>query len=164
MKKKLEYEVLLNCILIDENVRECFLFWCKKTHKISQYIHKLFPNLCINKFESNNKFQFETSDVLLISKRIINPGEYNTDEKLGKLLGYLSANNYIKLDRNLTMYNYVVIAIINDIEIHLFDELSQNKLYYEEIRQKIENAFIQNKLGIDIQGVSVKERVILSSN
>jgi hypothetical protein len=55
MKKRLEYEVLLNCILIEENVRECFLFWCKKTYNIRKYINNLFPNLILNNYTGSNK-------------------------------------------------------------------------------------------------------------
>lgn len=160
MKKRLEYEVLLNCILIEENIRTCFLFWCKKTYKISEYITKLFPNFVINRYYGSNKLlQLDSSDVLLISKRIIFSEEYDTDEKLGKLLGYLSAKDYITLDRTQLYYNYILIAYIDDIEIRLFDELCQYKLNYDEILSKVEKAFLENKL-IKIQKVCVKERII----
>jgi hypothetical protein len=55
MRKRLEYELLLNCILVEENVRNCFFIWCKKTLKICEYINKLFPNLILNKYEGSNK-------------------------------------------------------------------------------------------------------------
>jgi len=165
MKKRLEYEVLLNCILIEENVRDCFLFWCKKTYKIRNYINNLFPHLILNNYVGSNKLlQLNSSDVLLISKRIINPYEYDTEAKLGKLLGYLSADDYNKLDRSKQLYDYVLVANINNMEIHLFNELSQNKLYYEEIRNKIEQAFKKNKLSANVNNIKIKERFILLSN
>jgi hypothetical protein len=165
MKKRLEYEVLLNCILIEENVRECFLFWCKKTYNIRKYINNLFPNLILNDYVGSNKLlQLNSSDVLLISKRIIYPSEYDTDTKLGKLLGYLSADDYNKLDRTKLVYDYVLVANINNIETNLFNELSQNKLYYEEFRNKIEEAFKRNKLSASITNVYIKERRIFLSN
>lgn len=154
MKEKLKYEVYLNCILIEEDVRECFFFWCKKTYKISEYINKLFPNLILNKYEGSNKLlQLKTSDVLLISKRIIEKNEYDTDAKLGKLLGYKSADNFADLDRTKTYYNYVIVAK----DINLFNELSQNKLYYEDIRNKIELAFRKNNIDYHVK---IKERII----
>jgi hypothetical protein len=165
MKKRLEYEVLLNCILIEENVRECFLFWCKKTYHIRKYINNLFPNLILNNYTGSNKLlQINSSDVLLISKRIIYPFEYDTDTKLGRILGYLSADDYNKLDRTKLVYDYVLVANINNIETNLFNELSQNKLYYEEIRNKIEEAFKKNKLSASVSNVHIKERVIFLSN
>ena len=165
MKKRLEYEVLLNCILIEENVRDCFLFWCKKTYNIRNYINNLFPYLILNNYVGSNKLlQLNSSDVILISKRIINSYEYDTEAKLGKLLGYLSADDYNKLDRSKQLYDYVLVANINNMEIHLFNELSQNKLYYEEIRYKIEQAFKRNKLSANVNKIFIKERVILLSN
>lgn len=161
MRKQLEYEVLLNCILIEEDVRECFLFWCKKTLKICEYINNLFPNLILNKYKGSNKLlQLESSDVLLISKRIIIPEEYDTDAKLGKLLGYLSAEDFIKLDKTKVYYNYILVANVNTMEIYLFNELSQNKLNYDEILQKVERAFRMNKLSCSVNEVYIKERII----
>jgi len=161
MRKQLEYEVVLNCILIEEDVRECFLFWCKKTLKICEYINNLFPNLILNKYKGSNKLlQLDSSDVLLISKKIISPEEYNTDAKLGKLLGYLSADDFIKLDKTKVYYNYILVANINNMDIYLFNELSQNKLNYDEIRQKVERAFRMNKLGCSVNEVYINERII----
>ena len=119
MKKLLEYEVLLNCVLIEEGFRDCFLFWCRKTYKISNYINKLFPNLILNRYAGSNKLlELKNSDVLLISKRIVNPDEYDTDSKLGCLLGYITANEYQNLDRTLDMYDYVVQVIIEQKEMN----------------------------------------------
>ena len=50
------------------------------------------------------------------------------------------------------------------MEIHLFNELSQNKLYYDEIRNKIEQAFKRNKLSANVTNINIKERIILLSN
>jgi hypothetical protein len=160
MKKHLEYEVLLNCILIESDVRECFLFWCRKTLKIKKFITKLFPDLVINKYSGFNNFQ-EKCDVLLISKRIVNPEEYDTEAKLGKLLGYLGANDFIKLNRDIIVYDYVLKASINDTEIYIYNELCQNQICHEEIRKKAEIALTQNKFGYEIKDVKVTERIII---
>ena len=161
MKKRLEYEVLLNCILIEENIRKCFFFWCKKTFKICDYINKFFPNLILNRYKGSNKLlQLESSDVLLISKKIIEPEEYDTDAKLGKLLGYKSAENFSKLDRTINFYNYILVVKINNIEVYLFNELSQNKLNYNDIKENIENALNRNRLDIEISEIYVKELLV----
>jgi hypothetical protein len=161
MKKRLEYEILLNCILVEENVRNCFFIWCKKTFKICEYINKLFPNLILNKYEGSNKLlQLEKSDVLLISKNVIRPNEYDTDAKLGKLLGYLSAEEYFKLDRTINFYNYILVAKINNIEVYLYNELSQNKLDYSNIKNKVEKILKNNKLKIVIDDIYVKELLV----
>jgi hypothetical protein len=161
MRKRLEYEILLNCILVEENVRNCFFIWCKKTFKICEYINKLFPNLILNKYEGSNKLlQLEKSDVLLISKNVIRPNDYDTDAKLGKLLGYLSAEEYFKLDRTINFYNYILVAKINNIEVYLYNELSQNKLDYNNIKNKVDIVLKRNKLGIDIDELFVKELLV----
>ena len=171
MKKLLEYEVLLNCILIEEGFRDCFLFWCRKTYKICDYINKLFPNLILNRYTGSNKLlELKNSDVLLISKRIINPEEYNTDSKLGRLLGYITADNYKNLDRNIDVYDYVVQVIIeqkemNSMKINLYNELSNNKICYEKNRIKIEEALKRNKYSnLLIKEVQIKERFIKPSS
>jgi hypothetical protein len=161
MRKRLEYEILLNCILVEENVRNCFFIWCKKTFKICEYINKLFPNLILNKYEGSNKLlQLEKSDVLLISKNVIRPNEYDTDAKLGKLLGYLSAEEYFKLDRTINFYNYILVAKINNIEVYLYNELSQNKLDYNNIKNKVNVVLKRNKLKIVIDDIYVKELLV----
>ena len=161
MRERLEYEILLNCILVEENVRNCFFIWCKKTFKICEYINKLFPNLILNKYEGSNKLlQLEKSDVLLISKNIIRPNEYDTDAKLGRLLGYLSADEYSKLDRTINFYNYILVAKINNIEVYLYNELSQNKLEYSDIKNKVENVLKNNKFKLVIDEIYVKELLV----
>jgi len=161
MRKRLEYEILLNCMLVEENVRNCFFIWCKKTFKICEYINKLFPNLVLNKYEGSNKLlQLESSDVLLISKNIIRPNDYDTDAKLGKLLGYLSADEYSKLDRTIDFYNYILVAKINNIEVYLYNELSQNKLDYSNIKNKVNIVLKRNKLGLVIDEIFVKELLV----
>ena len=64
------------------------------------------------------KSEVKNSDLLLISKRIVNPDEYDTDSKLGCLLGYITANEYQNLDRTLDMYDYVVQVIIEQKEMN----------------------------------------------
>jgi hypothetical protein len=146
---------------VEENVRNCFFIWCKKTFKICEYINKLFPKLILNKYEGSNKLlQLEKSDVLLISKNIIRPNEYDTDAKLGRLLGYLSADEYSKLDRTINFYNYILVAKINNIEVYLYNELSQNKLDYNDIKNKVENVLKRNKFGLVIDEIFVKELLI----
>jgi hypothetical protein len=141
MRKHLEYEIILNCLLIEKEIRQCFLFWCKKTLKLNNFIKKRFPNLIITDFsEFAKKNNLNSSDVLLISKRYLDKSEYNTDEKLGKLLGYLSADNFNNINKNEPLYNYGLKAIIDKSEINLFGELSQNKLNYEPLRNKTYDA------------------------
>jgi methionine salvage enolase-phosphatase E1 len=169
MKKLLQYEVLLNCVLIEEGFRDCFLFWCRYTYKISDYINKLFPTLILNRYAGSNKLlQLKNSDVLLISKRIINPEEYDTDTKLGHLLGYITSTEYEKLDRTLDVYDYVVQVIIEqkemNLKVNLYNELSNNKICYETNRIKIEESLRKNKLiSNQIKEVRVQERFIKSS-
>ena len=70
MKKELEYEIYLNCILIQKNIRDCFLIWSKKTNNIRDFIKNKFPNLILTDFyEFAINKNLNSSDVLLISKR-----------------------------------------------------------------------------------------------
>lgn len=162
MKKNLEYEVFLNCILIEEDVRECFLFWCKKSYKVKDYINKIFPNLIINeclKFAEEKKL--ENNDVVLVSKRIVNIDEYDTPKKLGKLLGYLGANEFEDLNRDLIVYDYIFNVIIGNKKIYLFNEMCQNKICHKEIYNKIDQAFKKNKLGNIVNKVILVERMVI---
>lgn len=141
MKKHFEYEIILNCILIEKEVRRCFLVWCKKPWKLGSFINRKFPNLILTDYsEFAKKKKLNSSDVFLVSKRELNKNEYDTDEKLGELLGYLSANEFNKINKKEFLYNYGLKAIIGNLEINLFGELSQNKLNYGPIRNKIHNA------------------------
>jgi len=162
MKQDLEYEVFLNCILIEEGVRECFLFWCKKSYKVKDYINKIFPNLIINeclKFAEDK--QLLNNDVVLVSKRIVNIDEYDTPKKLGKLLGYLGADEFENLDRDLIVYDYVFNVIIGNKKIYLFNEMCQNKICHKEIYNKINQAFKKNKLGNIVDKVILVERMVI---
>jgi len=165
MKKYIKYLVQLNCILIEEDVRECFLFWCKKTLKIIEYINKSFPNLIINESDNINVCkEFKTCDVILVSKRIIYPYEYDNDAKLGKLLGYLSADNYKDLNRNETLYDYSFETNIDNTRIILFNEMSQNKLDHSNTLKKIKQAINKHfvcVVGIDVIDIELRERVII---
>jgi len=159
MKKYIKYLVQLNCILIEEDVRECFLFWCKKTLKIIEYIKGSFPNLIINESDNINVCkQFKTCDVILVSKRIIYPYECDTDAKLGKLLGYLSADNYKDLNRNETLYDYSFETKIDNTRIILFNEMSQNKLDHSNTLHKIKQAINKH---FNLLDVILLERVII---
>jgi len=159
MKKYIKYLVQLNCILIEEDVRECFLFWCKKTLKVIEYINESFPNLIINESDDINVCkQFRTCDVILVSKRIIYSHEYDTDAKLGKLLGYLSADNYKNLNRNETLYDYSFETKIDDTRIVLFNEMSQNKLDHSNTLYKINQAINKH---FNLLDVILRERVII---
>ena len=161
MKKYIKYLVQLNCILIEEDVRECFLFWCKKTLKVIEYINRSFPNLIINESANINVCkEFKTCDVIIVSKRIINYSEYDTDAKLGKLLGYLSADNYKNLNRNKTLYDYSFETNIDNTRIILFNEMSQNKLDHSNTLCKIKQA-INKHYSIDVLDVVLRERVII---
>jgi hypothetical protein len=140
MRKNLENEIFLNCILIENNVRECFLIWCKKTLNMPNFIKNNFPKLILTSYnEFSDKNNLKSCDVLLISKRVLNKYEYDTDEKLGKLLGYLSADSFNKIDKTKNLYNYYIKAVINQSEINLFGEISQNKLNYQPIKEKVYN-------------------------
>ena len=160
MRKDIHYLVLLNCILIEEDVRECFLFWCKKTIKIIDYINKVFPNLVVNKDYSLFK-EFETSDVIIVSKRIVQHSEYDSHAKLGKLLGYLSSDNFEDLNRDALIYDYSFEAYINNKRINLFNEMSQNKLDHSIMFYKIKEAFKKHKYGNIVDKVILNERVVI---
>ena len=158
----MSYLILLNCVLIEENVRDCFLFWCKKTYKVKDYINKLFPNLIINDYIHFNNFcKFDTSDVILISKRIVYPNEYDTHEKLGRLLGYISSDKYEILNRELITYDYSFTVIIEDKKIVLFNEMSQTKLDHKKMYEKMRKVLIESEYGKMINNVILTERTIV---
>ena len=77
MRERLKYEVLLNCILIQEDVRPCFFFWCKKTLKISNFIKYMFSaEVCYSFWVQTvleNKFEAqEISNNFTITNKVLN--------------------------------------------------------------------------------------------
>lgn len=162
MNKKLELLILLNCILIEDNIRECFLHWCKKTHNMIKYITNRFPNLKLNEHLGKHIYsQFETCDVVLVSKRKVELEECNTNDKLGKLLGYKSAENFDKLNRDLITYNYTFKVLIEGEIISLYNEMSQNKLYLNDTLEKIKESLYNNKYYLEIEDIYLEERIII---
>jgi len=157
MNKYMKYLILLNCKLIEDDVRECFLFWCKKTHNIKSFIFSNFPNLYINEHVQYVLYkEFKTCDMVLVSKRYVDATEFNTNSKLGKLLGYLSADKFDNLNRDLITYSYTFYAKIKNENIALFNELSQNKLDHSIMLNKI-NESLKNI----VDKIELEERIII---
>ncbi len=126
----MEQFLYFNYKLIEEGVREVFLHFCDNSVDIEQEVKELFPNLIVNFMDNHSKSCCNQSHYknFIVSKRIIYPDEYDTNEKLGKLLGYKSAEGFDKLNRDLIMYNYTFYAVYDNNHIDLFNELSQDKL------------------------------------
>ena len=104
--------------------------------------------------------KFESCDVILISKRIVNPYEYNSHEKLGKLLGYLSYDKYNTLNRQLVTYDYSFIVNVNGKKIVLFNEMSQTKLNHVITLEKIKRAINNHTYGKIVDEIYLSERNI----
>jgi hypothetical protein len=161
MNKYMRNLVLLNCKLIEEDVRECFLFWCKKTHKIKDLIKIYFPNLYLNEHIGITLYNFPNCDTIFVSKRYIHLNEVDTKAKVGKLLGYLSADNFEQLNRNEIAYSYTFYAYVDNKGIALFNEISQIKLDHSKMLNKIKK-LLENKQGIyTVDKVMLEERIMI---
>jgi len=158
----MKYLILLNCKLIECNVRECFLFWCKKTHKVKEFIKNYFPHLYLNQHVGLTMYnEFTSCDIILVSKRYIYSKEFDSKAKMGKLLGYLSADQFENLDKNLITYSYTFYAYIDGKGVALFNELSQIKLEHTNMLNKIKKALDNgiDKIIPQIERVILEERI-----
>jgi len=159
MNKYMRNLVLLNCKLIEEDVRECFLFWCKKTHKIKEFIKKHCPDLYLN--DHLELYNFPNCDSIFVSKRYIYFSEVDTKAKIGKLLGYLSADNFEKINRNEIAYSYTFYAYVDNKGIALFNEISQTKLDHSKILNKIKKTLENKQDIVTVDKVMLEERIMI---
>ena len=89
--------------------------------------------------------------------------EFDSKAKMGKLLGYLSAEQFENINKNLITYSYTFYAYVDGKGIALFNELSQIKLDHSNMLNKIKKALDNDvdKVIPLIERVILEERIFI---
>ena len=172
MSKQAPIDVILNCILVNENIRPAMLVQPQdydeetgedsKTKSILQEIKIIFPEL----IQSEN---YETYQGIIVSKTDYN-GQTISLNDMGKVLGYPCYQDFEDLDRNKTTYGIHINIIFKSGEkIQLLanickDETKNN--IFNDLAAKAKNAFKNPKYeyllkGFEVENVEVTIKSII---
>jgi hypothetical protein len=163
-KKKLPICIILNCILVNENVRPAMLVqpadYKETTHKdpitnaIIEGIIKYFPNLILTT-------DYENYQGVIISKIDYNGKKNISSKEMGKILGYPCYEDFTTIDAdkiNYTIYIYVKTTPYNKIQIVANKCKDETKLEeFNTLANKAEKAFAKKEYKEILNGVEVKE-------
>jgi len=144
-------DIILNCLLIKNKVRELYIYECewddeKEEDTKLEKIQKLFPELHFEKSSvlnfNNNKYD------ILISNRKLDLIEYDNNLKLGKLLGYPTADHFpiSKTEKESGYYIYhIKVDLIKNSKVVLFSFVAKDTSKEKErikFLSKIKKGFI----------------------
>jgi hypothetical protein len=163
-KKKLPICIILNCILVNENVRPAMLVqpadYKETTHKdpitnaIIEGIIKYFPNLILTT-------DYENYQGVIISKIDYNGKKNISSKEMGKILGYPCYEDFTTIDAdkiNYTIDIYVKTTPYNKIQIVANKCKDETKLEeFNTLANKAEKAFAKKEYKEILNGVEVKE-------
>jgi len=126
--------LILNCILIKSKVRSLYIY--DNSNDVSiDVLSKLFPTL---HFEKTSYFNSEnTKHDILISNEKFNISDYDTNYKVGKLLGYPTADHFPinrEDQKNIGYYQYTIkVDLIKNTKVILFSFVAKDASKDEEI-------------------------------
>lgn len=163
-KKDLPICIILNCILVNENVRPAMLVQpadykevthkCPKTKAIIEGIIKYFPNLILST-------DYEKYQGVIISKIDYNGNKTISSKEMGKLLGYPCYEDFTTIDAdkiNYTIDIYVKTTQYNQIQILANKCKDETKLEeFNTLANKAEKAFAKKEYKEILNGLEVKE-------
>jgi hypothetical protein len=143
-------DIILNCLLIKNKVRELYIYESecadeKEEDTKLEKIQKLFPELY---FEKSSVLNFSNKYDILISNRKLDLIEYDNNLKLGKLLGYPTADHFpiFKTEKESGYYIYhIKVDLIKNSKVVLFSFVAKDISKEKEIRKflsDIEEGFI----------------------
>jgi len=141
---KIDIDVLLNAILVNEDIRPAMLVQPQdyhertgqdpKTLSIVNKIKELFPKLILS--DSYDGIYQGT----IISKKLYN-GSFISIEKMGEILGYPCYKDFNDLNRDKPYYSIaVMVSYNNDKEISLFVNVCKDKKTIKEFNSIAEFA------------------------
>lgn len=152
-------EIILNCLLIQNNVRSAYLLsYDSISPDYVENIHKLFPNLHIEK-----TLYFSHEYDLLITNHKLNITEYNSNYKIGSLLGYPTADHFplSKTDKNNGYYTYhVKVKLCRKNTVTLFSFVAKDTSKNNEISiflGNIKKTFLLNSISEFIKEVYIEQ-------
>jgi hypothetical protein len=163
-EKKLPICIILNCILVNENVRPAMLVqpadYKETTHKdpitntIIEGIKKYFPNLILTT-------DYENYQGVIISKIDYNGKKNISSKEMGKILGYPCYEDFTTIDAdkiNYTIDIYVKTTQYNQIQILANKCKDETKLEeFNTLANKAEKAFAKKEYKEILNGVEVKK-------
>jgi len=163
-KKDLPICIILNCILVNENVRPAMLVqpadYKEITHKdpitnaIIEGIIKYFPNLILTT-------DYEKYQGVIISKIDYNGTKNISSKEMGKILGYPCYEDFTTIDAdkiNYTIDIYVKTTQYNQIQILANKCKDETKLEeFNTLANKAEKAFAKKEYKEILNGIEVKE-------
>lgn len=156
--------LILNCILIKNKVRSLYIYdnYDDKLDDVSiDQISKLFPTLHFEKTLSLNSD--DTKYDILISNEKINISDYDTNKKLGILLGYPTADHFPigKEDKKNGYYNYIIkVDLIKNTKVILFTFVAKDDSKDNDIRiflSKIQKALKSNPISKFIKDIWISK-------
>ncbi len=170
MSKQAPIDVILNCILVNENIRPAMLVQPQdydeatgedpKTKSILQEIKMNFPELK----QSEN---YETYQGIIISKTDYN-GQSISLNDMGRVLGYPCYQDFEDLDRNKTTYGiYINIIFKNGEKIQLLANICKDetkKNIFNDLAAKAKNAFKNPKYKSLLKGFEVENVEVVSES
>ena len=181
MKKEIGNDILINCHLVNGNIRNAFLIQPADYQEVTskdtktamkiRYIKVLFPKLVLSDIRGET----------LISKRSYTEEEINSDEDMGKIIGYPCAEEYqivrLKQDTeqtvNITIFAYLendervdilAYACLDDRHFKSSEEFAEKA---EKFLKKIDDIKIKKVVAekqIRIPLVALKEKLIFKSH
>jgi len=163
-KKNLPICIILNCILVNENVRPAMLVqpadYKEVTHKdpitnaIIEEIIKYFPNLILST-------DYENYQGVIISKIDYNGKKNISSKEMGKILGYPCYEDFTTIEDDKISYSidiYVKTTQYNQIQILANKCKDETKLEeFNTLAKKAEKAFAKKEYQEILNGIEVKE-------
>jgi hypothetical protein len=143
-------DIILNCLLIKNKVRELYIYESDDIEDTKlEKIQKLFPEL---HFEKSSILNFNNKNDIFISNKKLNLIEYDNNLKLGELLGYPTADHFpiSKTEKEAGYYIYhIKVDLIKNSKVVLFSFVAKDTSKEKEIIKflsKIEEGFIYESI------------------
>jgi hypothetical protein len=163
-KKDLPICIILNCILVNENVRPAMLVQpadykeithkCPKTKAIIEGIIKYFPNLILST-------DYENYQGVIISKIDYNSKKNISSKEMGKILGYPCYEDFTTIEDDKISYSidiYVKTTQYNQIQILANKCKDETKLEeFNTLANKAGKVFAKKEYKEILNGIEVKE-------
>jgi hypothetical protein len=164
LKKDLDIDIILNCILVNENVRPAMLVqpadYKEATHKdpktksIIEGINKMFPHLILST-------DYEKYQGVIISKTNYNGKKNISLEEMGKILGYPCYRDFDNIDDDKISYSIsIYVKDNNNNRIQIFPNKCKDETNIQEFNiliNKAKIAFAKRDYNEILNGFEVKE-------
>lgn len=163
-KKDIDIDIILNCILVNENVRPAMMVQPAdyketthndpKTKSIIEGIKKYFPYLILST-------DYEKYQGVIISKTDYNGKKNISSEEMGKILGYPCYKDFDSIDDDKISYSIeIYVKDNNNNIIQIFANRCKDETNIQEfniIANKAKIAFAKRDYKEILNGVEVKE-------